>query len=81
MITTINSKNPQSRLIRKVVEVLEQGGVKGRALIKSTNVSWTQHRHRRDIKWVFVLTNHWKLLVFLTCPPNFYPPAKRVLCG
>ena len=29
MITTINSKNPQSRLIRKVVEVLEQGGVIG----------------------------------------------------
>jgi tRNA threonylcarbamoyl adenosine modification protein (Sua5/YciO/YrdC/YwlC family) len=29
MIITINSKNPQPRLIRKVVEVLQQGGVIG----------------------------------------------------
>src|SRR4030067_1312672 len=29
MIITINSKNPQTRLIRKVVEVLEKGGVIG----------------------------------------------------
>jgi len=29
MIIAINSKNPQSRLIRKVVEVLQQGGVIG----------------------------------------------------
>ena len=29
MIVTINSKNPQSRLIQKVVDVLEQGGVIG----------------------------------------------------
>jgi tRNA threonylcarbamoyl adenosine modification protein (Sua5/YciO/YrdC/YwlC family) len=29
MITTINAKNPQLRLIQKVIEVLEQGGVIG----------------------------------------------------
>ena len=29
MILTINPKNPQSRLIRKVVEVLQGGGVIG----------------------------------------------------
>ena len=29
MIIAINSKNPQSRLIRKIVEVLQQGGVIG----------------------------------------------------
>lgn len=29
MIVTINSKNPQSRLIQKVIDVLEQGGVIG----------------------------------------------------
>jgi tRNA A37 threonylcarbamoyladenosine synthetase subunit TsaC/SUA5/YrdC len=29
MIITINPKNPQRRLIRKIVEVLEGGGVIG----------------------------------------------------
>ena len=33
----------------------------------STNISWTQHGHRLDIKWVFVLANHWILLIFLAC--------------